>query len=86
VIRIWVALLAFAGQTLLVIGLLVPAALLASAGLAVAYLVRIRGLIALLLEHEGVLFTVRGVLTHYALCSAIVPGAVRGRIRCLRQR
>ena len=80
------ALLAFISQVLLVSGLLVPAALPAAAAFAVAYLVRIRGLIGLLLEKEGVLFAVSGVLAHYALCAAIVIGAVRGKLRCLRQR
>ena len=79
------ALLAFASQILLVSSLVIPAALLASAGVAAAYLVRIRGLIGLMFGEEGALFAARGTLAHYALCTAIVLGAVQGKLRCLRQ-
>jgi glycosyltransferase involved in cell wall biosynthesis len=78
------ALLAFGSQVLLVSSLVVPAALLLSAALAVAYLVRIRSLIALMFEREGAVFAVRGVLAHYVLCTAIVLGALQGKLRCLR--
>jgi glycosyltransferase involved in cell wall biosynthesis len=78
------ALLAFVSQVLLVISFVVPVALLASAGVAVVYLVRIRGLVGLLFQQEGALFAVRGVLTHYVLCCPVVLGALWGRIRCLR--
>ena len=79
------ALLAFASQALFVTSLLVPIALVAAACTAAAYLVRIRGLVGLLLENEGALFAVRGVLAHYVLCCPVVLGAVWGRLRCLRQ-
>jgi hypothetical protein len=79
------ALLAFASQALLVSSLVVPAALLLSAGVAVAYLVRIRGLIGLMFASEGTLFAARGVLAHYVLSTAIVLGALQGKLRCLSQ-
>jgi glycosyltransferase involved in cell wall biosynthesis len=79
------ALLAFASQALLVSSLVVPAALPLSAGVVVAYLVRIRGLIGLMFASEGTLFAARGVLAHYVLSTAIVLGALQGKLRCLSQ-
>jgi hypothetical protein len=79
------AVLAFVSQVLLVSGLVMPAVRLASVGVAVVYLVRIRGIIVLLLEHEGALFAVRGVLAHYALCCPVVLGAIWGKLRCFRR-
>lgn len=77
------ALLACGSQALFVVGLAVPVALLAAVCCAAAYLFRIRGLMALLMEKEGLWFAVRGVLAHYVLCTAIVLGAVAGKLRCL---
>jgi glycosyltransferase involved in cell wall biosynthesis len=77
------ALLAFASQLSLVIGLVLPVMLLVWAALAIAYLVRIRKLLGLLIENEGAAFAVRGMLAHYALCCPIVLGAFWGKLRCL---
>jgi glycosyltransferase involved in cell wall biosynthesis len=77
------AILAFSSQVLLVIGLAMPAVLVASAVVTAVYLARIRGFIGLLLEQEGALFAVRGTLTHYLLSCPVVLGATWGTLRRL---
>lgn len=79
------ALLAFASQVSFVGSLVVPVALVVSAVLAIAYLVRVRELLGVLIENEGAVFAARGMLAHYTLCCPVVLGAVWGKLRCLRR-